>query len=49
MSLKEKFNGRLANLDMNELDKLKNMEEAINEDGGSKVKLIVVKDQDPLS
>ncbi len=44
MSLKQTFSNRLANLSTNELDKLKNMEEAINENNSDKnVKLMVVK------
>ncbi|WP_018247661.1 hypothetical protein [Orenia marismortui] len=46
MSLKEKFSNRLAKLSTDELDKLENMENAINEDEQNRnIKLMVVKDK----
>ncbi|WP_176714097.1 hypothetical protein [Orenia metallireducens] len=46
MSLKDKFAGRLAELNEDELDKLENMEIAINEDNqGKRIKLMVLKNE----
>jgi hypothetical protein len=46
MSLKDKFAGRLAKLNEDELDKLENMEIAINEDNqGKRIKLMVLKNE----
>ncbi|PRX31093.1 hypothetical protein BX659_106127 [Orenia metallireducens] len=46
MSLKDKFVDELAELSADELDKLENMEIAINEDNqGKRIKLMVLKDQ----
>ncbi|WP_408955885.1 hypothetical protein [Natroniella sp. ANB-PHB2] len=46
MDLSKKFKENWANLSADEVDKLKNMEEAINEDEVNKnIKLMVVKDK----
>jgi len=46
MSLKDKFADQLAELSGDELDKLENMELAINEDNqGKRIKLMVLKDE----
>ncbi|MCK8826490.1 hypothetical protein MWH25_01835 [Natroniella acetigena] len=46
MDLSKKFEDKWANLSADEVDKLRNMEEAMNEDETTKnVRLMVVKDK----